>query len=651
MQIFFKLAIVITIFFTTNIAFAATNPDMSAIISAADKGEYSKANSLARQNGSKSLINFVRWHEIRLASYNLGFYEIYEFMKENPSWPEQEKMQSRLEEALNLKVPFNLIYDYFSQNQPKSGRAKFYYAMAIEKLDSEAGSNKKDEQLIQKLAISAYETGIFSNDEQEYFTKHFMKYITQENVVNRTNFLIDKDRLSEAKTLLNSIKGDEKSYLTARIQIRQGNKGFKIAEILAQVPLKYKNQPGLLWDQSQVYKKAKVPYYQNILEHLSGTMPYSCLVWTDTKSYIRDLIQDKKYHLAYSLAKNNGCENSADASDGQWLAGWIALRFLHQPQQALQHFEKMYYTVTYRVSLARAAYWSGRALDELNDKQKAGQWYEKAGKYFDTFYGQLANHHLHGKNKLAFDNLNNLKYNENITKNELFTIAQYAYNSGYEDVAAKFLKQLVKTTKNKDDLYSILKSVDKFGNTRFTVELAKHAAKQDLLVEQYLYPKLNLKSGSDSVLALSIIRQESLFDQYAVSYAGAMGLMQLMPYTAERFAKKLGLPYAKSKITKDKDFNILLGTTYLDFLKNYFDQSYILSIASYNAGENAVKKWPEKYGDPKKLKHLYNIIDWMEQIPYYQTRDYVQRVLENMEIYQTITTTKEHKTLIDFIKK
>ena len=331
----------------------------------------------------------------------------------------------------------------------------------------------------------------------------------------------------------------------------------------------------------------------------------------------------------------------SDYAEIEWHLGWIALSFTNQTELALNHFLKMDAAVTYPISKARAAYWIGRTYKKSGQAGQANIWFRTGSQYGATFYGQLSHIEL---NEKKFSINNNFKFNED--KYEEFK------KNNPQAKSVIILKELNRTKYSKDILRHLgdveqnrtFEEISMAGllaqeieRLDFAIQIAKNASYKNLNFLEISYPRIEVPKQVknqkilDSSVILALIRQESEFDTSANSNVGAKGLMQIMPATAKLLSKVTNVDFSKEKLTKDKDYNLALGSYYISDLDSDFGSHY-LAFAAYNAGPHRVEKWIKTYGDPRKKQ--IDAIDFIELIPFHETRNYVQRVSENINVYE-----------------
>ncbi len=318
------------------------------------------------------------------------------------------------------------------------------------------------------------------------------------------------------------------------------------------------------------------------------------------------------------------------------MAGWIALRFFNDYELALKHFTILYDAVFMPISKARAAYWSGRTLEAINDKEGADVWYTNAAKYTGTYYGQLASARLPKYQKhTSIPQI--IETKTTIAGHELFAVIRLLTYLGKDSLADIFAKKLAMMSKVRQDYQLISRFAHSQNRPDMAIRSAKYATRNGYILNANLFPLVDIPFAYNNdelehALVLALIRQESLFNKSATSHAGARGLMQLMPTTAKGVSKSIKIPYAQYRL-KNPSFNIKVGSAYLKNLIRKYDGSYILALAAYNAGPANVAKWIRKNGDPLYDSNV-DLIDWVELITISETRNYVQRVLEGIQIYR-----------------
>ena len=337
------------------------------------------------------------------------------------------------------------------------------------------------------------------------------------------------------------------------------------------------------------------------------------------------------------------------------MSGWIALSFLEDPILAVNHFQNFYNNVGYPISLSRGAYWLARSYKKLKNDKSANEWYNKSAKYLTTYYGQLAYREINPGKAFELNEqiIPTKSQRRDFYKNNLTKLIILLNELKKDKYAKDILKHLAisKIDQNSEILATNLAT--EIGRYDFAIQIAKISSYEKRFYNTFNYPiistpiKINNKKMPNQELILAVIRQESEFDSTANSSAGAKGMMQLMPYTAKLVSKQAKIGYSRSKLTTNPDYNINLGSYYLATLLEEFDGSYPFAIAGYNAGPKRVRFWKKINKNPQKKQIDY--VNWIELIKFNETRNYVQRVLENINVYRYMLSKRPIK-MLNFFK-
>lgn len=359
--------------------------------------------------------------------------------------------------------------------------------------------------------------------------------------------------------------------------------------------------------------------------------------WVERRVLSRALVDQGDWKTAYKIVAAHAAESPASAAEAEFHAGWYALRGLNDPGTASGHFARIADLAQGPMSLSRAYYWLGRAA-EVGGPGDAKTYFTKAATYGTTFYGQLA------AERVGLRTLN-IVYPEpsaadrqSFDGREAVSAIKRLQEAGYDRYADTLYRDLAGQLTSPGELALLAVLAEKQGNHFMALKVGKIAGARGIDVGALSHPlgvipdSANI-SGSGKALAYAIARQESEFNIGAVSSAGARGLLQLMPGTAKQLAKKAGMTFSPERLTSDAGYNATLGAAFLGEQLDRFNGSYVLTFAGYNAGPNRASQWVAKYGDPRG-KDIDAVVDWIERIPYTETRSYVQRVMENYEVYK-----------------
>lgn len=603
------------------------------------KSSYSKAKREdcasaikdASRAADKIIPKVIKWLCYQDGYTENGFLDIANFAEKNQHWPSLKILRNKAEIALSGNEPVDEIFKYFSMLPPVTGHGMRIFA------EAKLNVNLKDPEAT-KLLKQSWQQGDFNREDMESFIRDHGNLLTKDDYYKRVDRLLWEGEEEEAKRLYPRLSEDHKKIFQVRLQLMGNNQGA-----IARLPENLRNDPGIIYAEAKLQSERENYWrvYQ-MLYTVVGTMPSQEKWWKMKNRLVRELLDENKIKEAYHIAKNHGNEKeSTDYSDSEWLAGWISLRYLGSPDAAYTHFYNMYNRVEFPVSISRASYWAGRAAEANKKPELAKKWFDISASYPSTFYGQLSFAKINGDNTaLSLPESPQMGLlPENSGKVRELLMAAYMFeSSGQSFMAEKFMKAAIDSVSTPSEMAYICEFGTRIGRTNLSVVAAKQALTKSVVLVTHGWPQTKHMPKSVDIekpLALSIIRQESVFNSNAQSPANAFGLMQLIPGTAKRMAKEVGVAYSQSGLLSNPQYNIRLGSHYLASLIENFEGSYILAIASYNAGPGNARKWVKKYNDPRQMKNLEDIIDWMESIPFNETRNYVQRVLENVQVYRS----------------
>ncbi|MEM9735500.1 MAG: lytic transglycosylase domain-containing protein [Pseudomonadota bacterium] len=356
---------------------------------------------------------------------------------------------------------------------------------------------------------------------------------------------------------------------------------------------------------------------------------------------VRRVLRGGQTRLAYRLASQHylAASDGYSYADLEWLSGWIALRYTRDPGRAAGHFERFAAAVETPISLGRAGYWAGRAYQALGDMNRARTWYARGARHQTSFYGQLAavKSGVAPDQSLATRTIPAWRGHPGLAS-DMVQAAATLHFAGQERLAFATFDAAAKSMGDPDALGALGALAIELGRPHYAVRIAKAAARKQVVIPHAYYPLHDLAGYATKVepaFAMAIARQETELNPRAISPAGARGLMQLMPATARKVAGWIGEEYSRGRLIEDWQYNARLGQTYLARRTQQFGGSYVMAAAAYNAGAGRVDQWIAAYGDPRRPgATLEDMIDWMETIPFNETRNYVQRVMEGLYVYR-----------------
>ena len=619
-------------------------------ISEMKKSKWSTSLGIAKKAKDKSIYNFIQWRHLLTKGNQASFYDYKVFIDQNSRYPRIGRLKYLAEHKLSTaKVSPKKIINWFSVDQPLSGYGK----MILGESFILTGEKNKGAKLIKDGWITAD----LSKNELRFYRKKFKKYLNADDYIKRADYLAWNSKRWDLKRLLRYLPTDYELLYTARYILM--TKGYGVDQAIKNVPTKLKNDAGLNYDRLKWRRKrGRVDSSLEILLNIKNNKEYLVKPekwWKEREIISRALIYKKNYETAYKISSNHGMSSGSDFAAAEWLSGWIALSFLKDPLLAKDHFQNFYKNVNYPISTSRGAYWLGRTYEKLGNKDQSNKWYKEASKFLTTYYGQLAFLKLNpnGKFELEKDMVVDDKYRKVFFNKELVKIT-YLLDELKNDKYTKFILRHLANDNipNGSEILAaeLATNIERYD---FAIQISKISSYQKRFHNKFNYPiistpkTINGRKIPESAFILSIIRQESEFDLSANSHAGAKGLMQLMPYTAKLVSKQAKLPYSKSRLTTDPEYNINLGSHYIAGLILQYDGAYPFAVAAYNAGPNRVKYWKKLNKNPQKKQIDY--VDWVELIKFRETRNYVQRVLENYNVYRYILEKKPIK-MKDFFK-
>ena len=619
-------------------------------ISEMKKSKWSTSLGIAKKAKDKSIYNFIQWRHLLTKGNQASFYDYKVFIDQNSRYPRIGRLKYLAEHKLSTaKVSPKKIINWFSVDQPLSGYGK----MILGESFILTGEKNKGAKLIKDGWITAD----LSKNELRFYRKKFKKYLNADDYIKRADYLAWNSKRWDLKRLLRYLPTDYELLYTARYILM--TKGYGVDQAIKNVPTKLKNDAGLNYDRLKWRRKrGRVDSSLEILLNIKNNKEYLVKPekwWKEREIISRALIYKKNYETAYKISSNHGMSSGSDFAAAEWLSGWIALSFLKDPLLAKDHFQNFYKNVNYPISTSRGAYWLARTYEKLGNKDQSNKWYKEASKFLTTYYGQLAFLKLNpnGKFELEKDMVVDDKYRKVFFNKELVKIT-YLLDELKNDKYTKFILRHLANDNipNGSEILAaeLATNIERYD---FAIQISKISSYQKRFHNKFNYPiistpkTINGRKIPESAFILSIIRQESEFDLSANSHAGAKGLMQLMPYTAKLVSKQAKLPYSKSRLTTDPEYNINLGSHYIAGLILQYDGAYPFAVAAYNAGPNRVKYWKKLNKNPQKKQIDY--VDWVELIKFRETRNYVQRVLENYNVYRYILEKKQI-TMTNFFK-
>ena len=606
---------------------AASNADYyPRAFKAIAAGHAEQAQNFATHGPDPILNKVVRSYAMALPGNDYSFEQMDQFITANPHWPGLKGIQMIAEQKIPQAASNGQIVGWFSTHPPVTMIGFYRYIDAL--------NQSGQAQAAQKAIIDRWTDTDFSSDEQTAFYERFRPLLGADAMWERTDHLLWKNNTTAAKRMLPFLPASYRAVAEARIALTLQDKDS--AAYLSRVPAEVQNDPGLLYQRLRWFvRDNRDEDADEFLLNAPVELGNPELWWEQRQIMIRRAIERRDYALAYELAHLHGQNLPKNLTQAEFLSGWLALRFLDKPQAALAHFQKLYDGASTPVTRARGAYWIGRTCDVLDNKSAAHQAYEDAAIFNTTFYGQLAAARLSDKPLLTAKADPPLPEAQRhaVMSNDLVRAAEKLAAVGETQRMRSFFRAAIDDADTRPDFIMLAEVATRMHHPELGIQVVKAAAQKDILVENGGFPMLALKvpPTPEPAFTHALIRQESMFDPEAESVVGAQGLMQLMPRTAKEVARREGVRYSPARL-KNPAYNIQLGTAFVQQQIDHFNGSYILALAGYNAGPSRVREWIATYGDPRSAD--VDDVDWIELMPIQETRNYVERIIESLQVYR-----------------
>lgn len=559
--------------------------------------------------------------------------ELISFIHKHPDWPGLSQLRKTIEQNIQTTLTSKDIILWFETYPPITGIGQLRYSEALFLV----GKN----DLAQTVLRQAWRESNFSKQDEEYIYRRYKNLIRNEDHDSRLDRLLWNRDTRAARRMLYRVSENAKKLGVARIYLIERHPD--VDKAISAIPHDQVTSSGLTYDRVRWRRLAnKNDRARELLHPLPKALKYGNKWWREIAYQIRLCLRDNLIDEAYTLAANNSQFETANRSEATWIAGWIALTLLNRPEEAYSHFETMHGIVSMPISLGRSAYWAGQAAKESKNPVLSTKWFTKGADFPTTFYGQLSKYSL-GFDKWTFPISPGYKENEKkqFEQRELVRAVRILGEIGEEKIMRTFVVHLSKSASTPTEHSLIESLVSDYDYPQVGIASAKQAVRSGIIPIKTSYPIpekygewINSVSNVEKALSLAIARQESEMDPNAISGAGARGLMQLLPHTAKAVAKELGVSFDKSLLTTDPLYNISLGTHYLSGLLDYYHGCHPLALAAYNAGPKRVNTWLKRYGDPRQSQ--ISVVNWIESVPYAETRNYIQRVIETQEVYRIL---------------
>ena len=598
---------------------------MRSALAAAQAGDWARAYTAATTTDPLPL-KMVRWLDCARPGAPGRFPDIAEFIEKNPDWPGQKSLRKHAEEALAGESD-EIASEWFKRYPPVSATGKVRQAEVM----ATTGDLEGSAAALRSLWITA---DFGPLDEKNFLARHSAA-LRPEDHAQRTDRLLWEGQTEPAHRMLGILPPDYRLLAEARLALAA--QAANAEALVGRIPARLRSDPGLIFEQLRWRrKKDMTDAAVQILLHQPNDLVRPAVWWAERQAVARRVLAGGNAELAYRIVEQHGLIEGNAFSEAQFLLGYIALRYMKQPALAFEHFSRILTRVDTPYAKARAGYWGGRAAEAQGKSELAAKWYAAGADHMATFYGQLAAHQLghDAPPRPVPEPLPATTELAQFNDDEVVRAARIFFELGDAAHGKIFLLHMADNAKSPAKFALLASLAEISGRIDLAIAVAKRAIEAGTPLMIHGYPVTTIQDGgtAEHSLLFAVMRQESAFEREAVSRVGARGLMQLMPATASFIANKMQLPFSADRLTADGIYNVLLGRAYLETLIEDFGGSYALAIASYNAGPGRVRQWIRDYGDPRGGN--IDMVDWIEMIPINETRNYVQRVLENLQIYR-----------------
>lgn len=600
-------------------------------------GKTSAASERKGQVRDGAAQKLIEWAILRADDSEVGFARYVAFINANPGWPSVGMLRRRAEGQLwHEKRDPGTVFAFFSDRSPASAKGKFAAARAL--------LAEGDRAQAREFVRDAWRNDPLSSDLETQVLESFGELLTRADHKARMDRRLYAQDSEAALRAAKRLGGDEPAIARARIAVN--DKEAKGGALLDAVPASARDDVGYTFSRIQWLRR------QDRIDEaakLMLAMPRDPAViidtnewWIERRLIARKLLDAGEARTAYRIARDAARpEKGVYRVEQPFTAGWIALRFLDDPATAMGHFAAIAQGGTRSpLALARAGYWQGRAAEASGRTDEARRHYEVAARYPTAYYGQLARARL-GRNDLAVRRPPELNQSQRLSLRQTDTIRalELLYATGNRDLVIPFVADAGERTSDAGLLVMMAEVAARHDDARAMLLIGKSALDHGFSFDHYAFPGIGIPKFAsigpeiDRSLVYSIARQESAFNQRTVSVAKAMGLMQVTPAAGRYIAKKFGVAFHEKKLLTDPVYNTQMGAAEISDLVADYAGNYALAFAAYNAGRGRVRDWIQRYGDPRKGD--IDPVDWVERIPFSETRNYVQRVMENMQVYRT----------------
>jgi soluble lytic murein transglycosylase len=615
---------------------APLSGDLAAVRQAIDlarKGKTGEATAIGKTIGDPAAQKLVEWFILRHPEGQANFNRYAAFIADNPHWPSMSLFRRRAEVRLWQERSDGATVRRFIATQPTGAKGRFALARVL--------LAEGDRDGAARLIREAWRSDELSERAETEALETFGDLLTGEDHRARMDKRIGAKDFSGASRAARRLGDDDRSIVKACAAVAAN--ATKALDLLDAVATEARQDLGYaLCRINWMVRHDRLEDATRLtLAAASETMALQDTDewWRQRRLLARKLLDQGKFQAAYQVVREAAPPaNEYYRADFHFMPGWIALRYLNDPATARAHFAHIDDGASNPIVLARANYWRGRAAEAIGEKNEMRASYEAAARYPTAYYGQLARAKL-GLDKIELRlPLQHDPVNMPAALDELVRAADMLYTLGERDVVLYFVTDLAEQSVDVAALAALGELTGRRNDARAMLQIGKAALGRGLALDPYAFPTIGIPPHSpigpqiDRSIIYSVARTESAFDQRDKSAANAVGLMQVTPEAGRDTAKRFGVSYDWERMVSDPVYNTQMGAAELSALLQEYKGCHIMTFAGYNAGRGRVRDWVKQYGDPRDPN--VDAVDWVERIPFSETRNYVQRVMENLQVYR-----------------
>lgn len=571
----------------------------------------------------------VMWVLVDSNATALSFFEADQARRELAGWPRESRRQAAAERLLETsgKSPTQVV-EWFAGREPTTAEGAMALASAwrLQGKPAEAAT----------LVKSWWRGKSFEADVQRSMLARFGDVLTVDDHVRRADILLYGAQGPATRDVVALLPAEHQQMAAARMALRSNASNAN--DLTSALSVEAAQTPGVAFERAAYMRRkgmdtiatGQLQFFPKDI----ATDEQADNIWNERYRLVLAALRNGDAKTAYAAAADTGLTQGTDATEAEFYAGWIALSRLNDPEKAAKHFAAIERIGSSPITRARAFYWLGRAAEAKGDHNAAQDFYAQGAEHYTTFYGQLAGEKLGQKLTLGRDPLITQADRTRFEGREAVQAMRMFYDQGQRELFRTFALNLDDMLPSAVEEALLVDAVRGYGDQDTSMKVVRAAAQRGFILPERGYPYRTpptVANGPEPSLVLGITRQESGFHPYARSGANARGMMQLLPETAASVARKIGVSYSTDKLY-DPDYNMQLGSSFLGSLVDRFSGSYIMAAAGYNAGPGRPPQWTQFCGDPRAGST--DPLDFIECIPFSETRNYVMRVMENMQVYR-----------------